>query len=80
MRAAASTCAISASMNTDVTIPASANCADGRAQLGFLAGDVEAALGGDFVPSFRHEHRHFRLHAARDAEHFLVSRPFRGSA
>ena len=51
-----------------------------RAQLGLLPRDVEAALGGDLVPPFRHQHRHFGLDAARDAEHFRRRRPSRGSA
>jgi hypothetical protein len=41
------------------------------AQARFLPGDVEPALGGDLVPAFRHQHGHFRLERAGDADHFI---------
>ena len=43
---------------------------------GFLADDVEAALGGHLVPPFRHQHGHFRPGRAGDADHLVSRRHF----
>ena len=58
-------------MNTDTTIPAAGDARDRVLELRFLRDDVEAAFGGDFVAPFGHQHRHFRLDAARDVDHLV---------
>jgi hypothetical protein len=78
MRAAASICGNSASMKTLVMMPASARRpTDHILQAGLLSHDIEAAFGGDFVASFRHQHGHFRLERTGNADHFIGRRHFK---
>ncbi len=46
------------------------------AQARLLAGDVEPALGGDFVPALGHQHGHLGLDLAGDADHLFGGRHF----
>lgn len=39
-----------------------------------LRNDVQPALGGDFVATLGHQHRHLRLGTAGDADHFVGGR------
>ena len=58
-------------MNTDTTIPASPSFATACLEILFLRNDVQPALGRDLMPAFGHQHRHFRLDAARDRHHLV---------
>jgi hypothetical protein len=42
----------------------------------FLGNHIEAALRGDFVTTFRHQHRHLRAQRAGDADHLDGRRHF----
>ena len=67
--AAASICPGSASMNTLVTMPASASRFTTSASALRPARHVEAALGRDLLPALGHEHRHLGTEPARDVDH-----------
>jgi hypothetical protein len=60
----------SASMNTDVTMPASRRRVTAR-RAGLLRDDVEAALGRDLVAALGDQHRHLGTQGARDADHLV---------
>ena len=58
-------------------MPASFSCATATFRRCFLGYDVEATLGCDLVPTFRHQHRHLRADAPRYADHLVGRRHFK---
>jgi hypothetical protein len=63
-------------MKTLLMMPASVRRSYRLMQRALLREDVEPAFGSHFVPPFRHQHRHLRLDATGDGNHFLGRRQF----